>query len=532
MKNKLIKAILVLFLCIVMLTGCSVVPSSTPTPTPIEPTPTPIPYGEVIDVVIETNDNIFFNWSIAQILLERFSIRLIEYNPSTTSGPDVIVYAEDRRPSYNEGTDTDYSERYARRRWSQNNTNRFGINYLERLKDMPNYSSLLYSKEAVYDLFPDGPEGMRYSLPLTGRETSAYYLWLYNEKWFEKYNYSIPETMEELVDLLIDHKTNVDPSAQPILINKDGREERTMMDTALPHGVFATYGIDYFNELKKVGEGEFNYSTSDPKVIKALDILKKINDNGLASDSCLNYDNISTSDLSECAVFYNSYIEFSDYHIIKMKNDNLNWGVAETQFSYDGTPYVVHGDINYASTALNYFTVNKYAKKEIVNRLLDYIDWCSTEEGMFASYFGFEGTDYKIDENGKLVLLKERSEISPAAMQVVSATHILKVARKYGYTPSSYYPAIDADKNDIKILTQPEIKYASSPEGRDAYEKVVNVSEQFFNDYVNGTKTADDFSEYLADLESAGLSDFLKGAKDYYDELYEEFKDYLPDSLK
>jgi len=44
MKNKLIKAILVLFLCIVMLTGCSVVPSSTPspTPTPVEPTPTPI----------------------------------------------------------------------------------------------------------------------------------------------------------------------------------------------------------------------------------------------------------------------------------------------------------------------------------------------------------------------------------------------------------------------------------------------------------------------------------------------------------
>ena len=528
MKNKLIKAILVLFLCIVMLTGCSVVPSSTLdiTPTPIEPTPTPIPYGEVIDVIIDTNDKKSFNWNIAQILLEKFSIKLIEYTPSTIGAPDIVLHTNSGMEQYITETELRYEA-------GKDAMDIGGINYLEYLNNMPNYSSLLYSKEVFYNLFKDTTD--RYSLPRTGKEPIRYKLWLYNEKWFEKYNYSIPETMDDLVDLLIDHKTNVDPASQPILINTRNGKDSTIMDTSLSEGVFATYGIDYDEMIKKGSEGVYGYTMSDPKVIEALDVLKKINDSSLAGDLYLNYDDISTSDLSECAVFYDSYSIYKSTYIRDIKSEGLNWKIFETQLSYDGTPYVTCMDyFDGGAPLLHDFIILESAGNEVINRFIDYIDWCSTEEGVLASVFGTEGIDYKIGEDGKLTLLKEYIEIEPAAINVVSDEHILKILYKYGYTGYPYFlesyitniAKEFVENTDISIISQHELSYPYTV-ARDEYKLVSNVSKQFFNDYINGTKFASDFNEYLTALDDAGLNELLQKTNDYYKDIYEKLKDYV-----
>ncbi|MBE5816107.1 MAG: hypothetical protein E7315_00085 [Clostridiales bacterium] len=532
----------------------------TPTPTPIEPTPTPIPYGSVIEVTISNIEKI--STGVIQTLYSKFSIKLVQWTSLRGSKPDIYIHPGGTGgDAVVLGSEEMYRD-YARSPYKS-------IRITDYLDDMPNYTSLFYSRDILEEmLHRDREASGTYNLGTTGYVPQPSSLWLYNRKWFEKYGYDVPDNIEELVDLLSDHKKNKDPDAELILDINRGTDAQSTPKPILTQGVMAAYGIDMgyarksddptydediYNMIDKV-DGEFKLTATDPKIIKALDTLKRIYDEGLAGDSNINYndlwnDTVPPPDYSEYAAVY---LPTGNTHSYYIKKNYDGWEVFETQLSMDDTVYLYKAEPSGAGYKIfpAGFLITEGINQEIIDRLIDFIDWCCTDEGILAYYYGIEGEDYTIVD-GTLYTDVEKENRKPAALPMVSSKYAMAVLHKYN-TPyedneSIENKAIDAfaDKN---VQYMDSIHYSSIVVYDARYgpyhvptkyelltddgNVIAQIVRDFCADYVSGKKTAEDFDSYLQEIEDAGIDKFIQDVIKMIDESYEENNEYVPEIFK
>jgi len=567
MKNKFLKFSIVLILCLVIFSGCVVVPSltpeATPSPTPLDPTPTPIPYGEILDITVACprfvsrgpNDKI--TESMEKILLEKFSLRITEYK-DYCEGCDAELILYPYSLEIDSGDLDDFRKDIA---WASANIYN-GIDYTEYFHKMPNYTSLFYNWEQFYSAY--NKESDCYSLAVTGRAPLAADFWIYNKTWFRNTGNEVPKDINALVDMLIEYK-KTNPEARPIFIPRQrDTENNSSKYSDLVKGVFAAYGLDFSQSMLtdaiNINNGELVFAADDPKITQALDTVKRIIDNGLVGDVGDEYyfsgnglDYTMDIPLNDFAVTYagnncsgNGVWVF--WNILYQKG---NWIAVENQFSAVGdTPYL---DTEYIISSNDYYgfspshiIIPNSASKEVIDRLIDYLDWCCTEEGILAHKLGIEGEDYVINKDSTITLLKDKEDIEPAAFGLTTIYYEYAVLSKYVDIRSVF-----SDDENIQwricdfiqksfgsakpeaIYFEEMIDVFSEYEGKsDTSRAIKDVIKSFCEDYINGIKTAEDFEEYITDLEEAGLSDFLDGIKEYRNNLYEECKDSLPDTLK
>jgi len=363
MKNRAFKFTIISVLCIIFFTACGVVqtPETTPTLTPIQtptkPTPSPIPYGEVLDLKIALTKNFeLYEYAyINDVLLENFSLS-VNYEVSMDEA-DLIAVSKDLDIS-------EYLDEYSL------------INLLDYADKMPNYISLFTDKEYFID-FVNEDKGKMYSPLKIEFSVDGCGLWMYNEQWFDKYNYDIPSDIEEMVELLIQHKKDY-PDSKPIFTDYTSKKETTEKYT---DGTMSAFGLS----AKRNSSADDNYT-------KALEIADKMQENQLY-----------TTEYSEnIAICYTRALTNKNKAKIY---DAEEWKVVSNQFSgKEKEAYIYWDTYSFGYASPRFLIKDTGNNQEVINRYIDYIDWCCTPEGIIATKYGKENVEY--NDNGEITRIK------------------------------------------------------------------------------------------------------------------------------
>jgi len=436
MKIKFIKSIFVSFLCLIIFAGCSAVPTSTPdvtpTPTPLEPTPTPIPYGEVLDLNVflygTTLYKLPINVQYYAILLEKYSLKV--NNVTSIDEADIVFSNIPAEPSKELLFFIDSKS----------------IDLIDYIDEMPN---LL----ALYDM------------------TDIYDAWMYAETWFENNGYTVPKKMDELIAVLIDYKSK-NPDAKPIMAGSDNKNEDGYNITEL--AIALTYGVDLRGENAK---NHANYT-------KAVNAIETVRENDL-----IEYNNKSYKrEYSKYAVYYTS----NSGPIPKEEEAKSSWKVFETQLSDSENDVFVSKNYYFHIMPLSGYFYHFYLRENnnplVFDRLLDYLDWCCTEEGIISSYFG---DNYKTTEDG--LIDETYYDTFPASLRMVSQQfaetyifpkYVSESSVQRGllyehYAPRNYKTAKALENKALTV-----IQLADLPEKIDPKDKLRFYGSEIYDQYI------------------------------------------------
>ena len=124
--------------------------------------------------------------------------------------------------------------------------------------------------------------------------------------------------------------------------------------------------------------------------------------------------------------------------------EGKSWKVFETQLSSNSEKIHVsmmgyESDLKFnyeMSTYKNKYYIRNNNKPEVVARMVDYFDWCCTDEGIIKSLVGNPGKNYTYDENGKIIGLTSGI---PSAIQFVNGQFAYTfILPKYLHSESTY----------------------------------------------------------------------------------------------
>ena len=252
------------------------------------------------------------------------------------------------------------------------------------------------------------------------------------------------------------------------------------------------------------GDATVNSGINHEDYIKVLDMVRSIQDNNLLCNYISMYDEYDEED--NTAIAYTSTLLLVDYS--KMLNSD-DWFVVPNQFSEDENVFVVSQIRATASVTAggDYSTqifIQDTGNKEKIERIISYLDWLCTEDGIIATRLGL---DAERDENGILKVDSVRKNIPyarPMATEFVIDHVVAKYAPEKCYENDMHiFKTANAfEDTDVCILTGVHYDYSDT-----TYQQ---VAAQFCNDYMNGIKTKDDFNAYLKDLKNAGFNRIVK----------------------
>jgi len=307
----------------------------------------------------------------------------------------------------------------------------------------------------------------------------------------------------------LNHKATY-PDDKPILC-LDSKKE------GLKDGIAATFGLYTVNNEVGVtvsnGDATVNSGINHKDYIKVLDMVKAIQDNGLL------YAYTSINDEAQnAAIAYTSALSLGDYSGLLNSDD---WFVVPNQFSGNDNVFAVSQIGATASVSTNAFDstqifIQNTGNEEKIERIISYLDWLCTEDGIIATRFGL---DAERDENGNLKVDSVRKNIPyarPMATEFVIDHVVAKYAPYECYEKNIYggngihiFKVANAFKDsDVSILTSTNYDFKD-----EAYQQ---IAKQFYIDYMNGIKTKDDFNNYLNELKNAGLDNIVNNIKKLY----------------
>ena len=581
MKNKILNYVVISFLCLIIFAGCSVVPSSTPdiTPTPIEPTPTPY---DVIDITVGFYDGSYIVRNLLMdALLESVSLKATFINISDVSDKTGIDMFIPRLTISTEADNRDHTDDYVR--YYNNVGKQYGcIDWRDYLGSMPNYLSRFRDKDDFYAHFylnmageyhfsyENSYDGKIYVLPQILEHTGAMHpVWTYNKAWFNKYNYDIPENMEELVDLLIAHKKDY-PDSTPILppqVIGYNNSAYTGVYPTLEDGIAAAYGVDLsfykdyitgaeiklstnsLADILKYENGKMELNSLNKNYVKALDMIKKVQDNALVDAP--SYSNVTQSitNTDDFAVtYYYNYSPYERYYPEGFMLDD-NWCVFENQLTMTDSINVntISGYNRVMANRPIAFLVKDQSDalgEEIERRLVEFVDWCASDKGILTLNYGIEGDHYTLDENGKIDDIKHKLsdtfDVTVSNPTIYDKYWVSEINQFLKEPSEEYKVLVKIEKalegKNVNLMINPNSNlfresYIIEKQIDEMTVKILEKQIAFYRDYMSGAKTADDYTAYVAELEGLGLNDFLAQIEGIYERAYESGK-FIPDSLK
>lgn len=265
---------------------------------------------------------------------------------------------------------------------------------------MPNLSKYMAD---CYELKKDSRDGKIYSLP--GKADTVDFTLLYRKDWLDKLGLQIPTTLEEYYNVAVAISTK-DPDG-------NGKKDtyafgsRGFSDFRYFDQVFSAYGVlPYYNMLS--ADGHIVSGTIQPGAKEALKFLNKLYKAG-AIDPEFVTDNEDRTDqkfkkgmFGATSNYYFVMDTANTYGYYKAFHDNNPNGVLVQGPALTTPGYTNIGmRSNGAGGWINH-SVCKDAKH--IDAAFRVFDWLATDEGQMFTWYGTEGTDYKI-ENDMVVSL-------------------------------------------------------------------------------------------------------------------------------
>lgn len=367
-------------------------------------------------------------------------------------------------------------------------------------------------------------DGKIYTLP-TARDTAGNMAWLYRKDVFDKCGIdSFPTNPEEFVEVcrLIKEKMDITPlvdtNANLFIVSKWGMmyglpdmlpDMPCFENPVTGEMYYYVYASDTYRELMKlantlVGEGlmygEFATASSDQRDAYVAQ-----------GNKALMYD----------------YPEKIATHNAKQKDaaPDVDWQWTDVVPSISTEKSAIKKD-NYHAADLRAFAAS--ATDEQVKRMCDYLQWCTTEEGITFNAYGVEGVTYDV-VNGVKTIKEEFATPLKATGVDLKTWQIGGNGMWLGTEYINTYKPVLAEWTE-KILNNPKNVYVMPPvmkyteeersEAVDMNTYLTDAVNEWLLLFMHGQKdpySDADWNEYIKTLESLGLHDIEELNKTVYE---------------
>lgn len=394
---------------------------------------------------------------------------------------------------------------------------------------MPNLTAFL-TEHPEYRAMMTAADGHIYSLMYISaapRDEANYKTWVNNE-WLKALNLEVPTTLDEFYDMLVAFKTQ-DPNGNgeadeiPIAFGAEGNVTIGMFRAAMlaANGIAGTNAGNADMYLDDDGNVQYIFTSEAYKAY--LEFVNKLYTEGLLDNECFSQTGAQLTakgnqSLVGCFMSLASYLMDTTEHfplyesIPPMTSDMNDEQIAWKNWLGTTGTYALASTCSNPEAALRWadylFTYEGASLLSQGPRGLgwDYVDdtntyWAKNVPEGYASSEEYRGT--LTPDCGTLMV----GYVSPEFIGYLSAAHVVNleehVAKSYTPYLKAGYPRVKLDENAQEVVTNyyTDInKYVTSCEAR----------------FISGDMPLSQWDEYVANLESMHLSDYVQVYVDAY----------------
>ena len=275
------------------------------------------------------------------------------------------------------------------------------IDWNDYIDQLPNVKKVLsderWARLVEYNTEEDGS---MYHLPNPQTGLASNCGWLYRKDIFDKHNLTFPTNQEELMTVLRKLK-ELYPNSYPFVLRSlNGANLSGLMNMAeLFGGSFSGYASN--NTLYKLNPDDYSYylgQTSDG-MRECLQWLHDLYEEGLLHPSCITMD---TAQWTEAFASNTSFVGYDKMDRIEM----LTMGAIDANPSYVLTgarnfPMGTNGVSSFNEPLHSYsLLVSGLLEGEELEKVLKFVDWLYSDEGIALTNWGEEGVSYEVLEDG------------------------------------------------------------------------------------------------------------------------------------
>jgi len=425
--KKLLALLLVLIMAAACLAGC-VAPSSTPeatpdaTPTPATPSTTPMDITKVLEFSVF--EHAPYAAHTAQYLLEEWGLKctkVIKLWGGMGSDYDenmLKMFAGNDTPDWIPGWSFNWQD-------PDNPFKQIGdegklVNYLPYVEagKLDNYvnnvwGDALYAWDFAKKCLGSRTTGNLYILPIRNYEV-AYYTWIYNKHYFEtELNMEAPPTdLAEVVQIMKTFATeNKGCSAFLYDWGPSNNDAWGQWGYFEREPFFNACGVLHSNEWR-THNGAVEYGLMQDAYLKAISTYRDLMNtktvfaaDGKNADSGISlYTNKQDALQNNGAIFaWDSFNGLADINNkAKAGNPNYEWAVVPEDPTFEGLSPIGYNNMPFGWSGK---VIGTTASKELVERLIAFIDWSASPEGEMRQQFGIEGVSYELVD-GKVKFIR------------------------------------------------------------------------------------------------------------------------------
>lgn len=339
--------------------------------------------------------------------------------------------------------------------------------------------------------------------------------WQYNSLLVD-YGYEVPETIEELYDLSIMHKEKTGNA--PIAINAYGNNAFT---DDLFEGIATAYGTTSFL-FAHDGDGNFISPVLDERWFDALRMYYVFLRDNLVWYSEKNWSTYNNIE-NKCIFTYG--VSSS------MRSDNLNRIWMAPAVNIKSNTVAKAASVTVTNTVYQHIAVSNYCDDDTTAKILDILDFLTTEEGIERVYFGEEGKTFEINKDGKIAY---KQPINKSICPIFTNTQSKSLPYRFETYGLDHYFALSypdwsttahntsfqawADLNELNHDNQHYYKLISYYFIDDKInEKVQAISARvarFTSEFINSGADYNDYIKMVEGLKEDGIQEII----DYYNQ--------------
>jgi putative aldouronate transport system substrate-binding protein len=348
---------------------------------------------------------------------------------------------------------------------------------------------------------------------------------MYNKVWLKKAGKDIPKTLDEFVDLIRHYKAN-DMNGNG---NPNDEIPMSVTEAFLPYMFGPAFGLDLVSGFQADENGKVKYAYADPENYKNyLAFLNSLYREGLleVEYTSLNRDQIVervSNDLTGIV------FDFS-WQMSMLYSPSLPYYDGTEETAFVGAPPLsgTHEGFYVGRIELgNMFGVN--AKSQNIVLACKFLDYAMSDECQEMYQWGIEGKSYIVDENGNKKFTEQARDND--------------WLQQLGINPAFVYPAQQsvASTDELVADWHARINAEIRPYVKDPWPFIYSTEEEaeiintYFVDietyvkenataFITGTKSLDEFNDYLAGLESLNLKQVLEVRQAQYDRFLKAYK--------
>ena len=385
----------------------------------------------------------------------------------------------------------------------------------EYFDEMPNFSKWLDANPVIKAEIT-AEDGHIYYVPGTNVGKDYQPVLMYNQVWLDKAGKEAPTTLDEFVELLRYFKEN------DMNDNGDASDEIPMsiMADYLPYMFGPAFGLDLVSGFQAEADGSVSFAAADEKYKAYLEFLNGLYEEGLleVEYSSLDRDQVITrmsNDLTGVAFDFSWAMSMMYSNVLPYYDGTAATafiGAAPLSGEYEGF-YVGRVELG------NMFGVTSSSSN--IALACRFLDYAMSDPCQELYQWGIEGVSYTIDASGNRSYTEQAADndwlqqlgINPSfvypAQQSVIATDVLV---------ADWHAECNAWQEQFVVDPWPFV-YSTTDESdiiNTYYVDIETHVNENATQFISGTRSLDQFEDYVNELNAMHLSEVLSVKQDQY----------------